>query len=513
MTVPSSSPTSTGRPPRVGPNVRTNAAQLALPDGLFGRSETTIAGAAGGSQLVAGFNDAQGFCGPPFGASCTPPPNPGLSGFSYSTDSGLSWTDTGPPPALGTDIFTRGDPWLDRGGADGSTYYYANLAVSYPAGQDRGVSVHRGHFTSTGSFVWDDAHSFTHPNAGDLYDKDALAAAKDGSGAVYVSLTNFIELCGRPAFGFGRIEVWRSHDSGASWQGPALVSQDETTDTNPSSPTCGSSGTFQQGSTPAIASNGTVYVVWNDGPTLASSGYDANSRVMISHSSDGGATWSAPVAIASGYSTFGDPPVGYNRGSLLVQPRIAIAGSGPYKGRIYVTYSFATAAVPYAPNSQQTTSIVSYLTYSDNGGASWATPRELGAGMLTPSTKRIWPVVTVEPSGVVDVVYQESLEQQASDGSTCFLPFLDSGGTRSGLDHSFVNTYWTQSTDGGANFATPIALSTATSDWCTARTDLAPNFGDYVGAAPGANRVFGLWGDGRNLVPDSFFATGFGQSR
>lgn len=55
------SPTGTGHPPRVGPNVRINDPQQGFPAGLFGRSETSIASTDDGQFLVAGFNDAQGF--------------------------------------------------------------------------------------------------------------------------------------------------------------------------------------------------------------------------------------------------------------------------------------------------------------------------------------------------------------------------------------------------------------------------------------------------------------------
>lgn len=71
--------------PAVGPNVRVNAQQQAFPNGLIGRSETTVASSADGQLIAVGFNDAQGFCGAPFGVACTPPTNPGLSGFAFST--------------------------------------------------------------------------------------------------------------------------------------------------------------------------------------------------------------------------------------------------------------------------------------------------------------------------------------------------------------------------------------------------------------------------------------------
>src|SRR5215469_13358556 len=78
-----SSPLRTEQPSQVGPNIRVNAPQQPFPNGLLGRSETTIAASADGLSLVAGFNDAQGFCGPPFGVSCTPEKPPGLSGFAF----------------------------------------------------------------------------------------------------------------------------------------------------------------------------------------------------------------------------------------------------------------------------------------------------------------------------------------------------------------------------------------------------------------------------------------------
>ena len=89
------SPTGKGRPPRVGPNRQVNAVQQGFPNGLFGRSETTVAATTDGQFLAFGFNNAQGFCGPPFGGACTPPALPGLSGFGYSSDGGVTYVDGG----------------------------------------------------------------------------------------------------------------------------------------------------------------------------------------------------------------------------------------------------------------------------------------------------------------------------------------------------------------------------------------------------------------------------------
>jgi hypothetical protein len=65
---------------------------------------------------------------------------------------------------------------------------------------------HRGHFHD-GSFAFEDVHTFNSANPNDFYDKDAFAAAKDGSGTAYATITNFIEVCGILAFGFGQIDT------------------------------------------------------------------------------------------------------------------------------------------------------------------------------------------------------------------------------------------------------------------------------------------------------------------
>src|SRR5262249_42395524 len=257
------------------------------------------------------------------------------------------WTDGGAPPVI-NHVFTRGDPWLDRGGLDNATFYYANLAVHDVTGASLGVSVHRGHFSGS-SFTWSDVHTFNAPNPNDFYDKEAIAMAKDGSGAGYVSLTNFIELpC--PAFpntagAFGQIEVWRTHDGGATWQGPTIVSADKT-NANPADPNCGNTGVLQQSSVPSIGPNGEVYVTWQLGPTFSAPGGSTTStdaKIVVARSLDGGVTFGAPTTVADINSLRNDTPVGYNRDRINDHPRIAVATSGPNGGRVYVTYYSAVA--------------------------------------------------------------------------------------------------------------------------------------------------------------------------
>ncbi len=518
-----SGPTGTGPPPRVGPNVRANAAQVLPGAGLLGRSETTIAGTDDGENLVAGFNDAQGFCGPPFGVACTPQSPPGLSGYAFSTDGGLTWTDGGGPSLLGTSILTRGDPWLDRDGA--GTFFYANLSVNSVSGADLGVSVHRGHFAGS-AFTWDNVTAFNAPNAPrDFYDKEAIAVAKDASRRAYVSLTNFKEICGVPVFGNGQIEVWRTANGGDTWQGPVIAGP-EAAD---SVAACGASGHLQQSSAPAVGPSGEVYVVWQFGPTLNPDGsFSTDAAIDFARSLNGGLSFSTPATVAGINSLRQDPPVGYNRDRINDHPRIAVATTGPDKGRVYVTYYSAVAPTTNAatfpcpaPNvgltcrGQRLTSSQVFLKFSDDQGATWSSAIPLAPTPPATGVKRFWPVVNVEPGGNVDVVYYESSET-VTGGPDCNVSVAGAPAVvrrRRGPAHSLVNTFWVRSTDGGASFAAPINMSSATSDWCTAVSNVRPNFGDYIGAAVGGNRVLALWADGRNGVPDSFFAAGLGGGK
>ena len=531
------SPTGTKQPPRVGPNIRANAAQQAFPNGLLGRSETTVAATSDGQSIIVGFNDAQGFCGSPFGVACTPESPPGLSGFAFSTDGGLTFTDGGSPdPALSPlgNVFTRGDPWMDRGGFDNLTFYYANLSVDARTGANLGVSVHRGRFDGLGGFAFQDVQTFNAPQApDDFYDKEAIATAKDGGGDGYVSVTNFRGLCTPlvAASGFGEITIWRTTDGGNTWQGPVVAGPDLSDLTSCTTQFGPIFGVLQQSSVPAIGPSGEVYVAWQRGPTFSAAGTSTNADIVVTRSLDGGISFGSPVVVASVNSMRQDPPVGYNRDRLNDHPRIAVAISGPFKGRVYVTYYSALAPVtagaislcpspPFPAGSlcraQRLTSSQVFVSFSDDRGLTWTPGGTVALMPAATGVKRWWPVVNVEPGGTVDVVYYESQETTVTSNPFCTIS-VGGGVRRRGTANSLVNTFWAQSLDGGTTFqgapSFPKVMSTATSNWCTTASNVRPNFGDYIGATFGGNRVLATWGDGRNGVPDTFYATGLSAGK
>jgi hypothetical protein len=536
----------------IGPNVRVNRAQILPGAGLRGRSETTVAADEDGERIVVGFNNAQGFCGEPFGRACTAGTPPGLSGYGFSTNGGRTFTD-GSAPQVIDHVYTRGDPWLDRGGKDRRTFFYANLAVDDRAIIipnvsrtliDLGVSVHRGHFRGD-SFVWEDVRVFNAPNAEnlcakrppstdlspcDFYDKEAIAVDKAGRGRGVVSLTNFIERCGFSADGFGQIEVWRTTNGGHTWVGPAIAGSDLTFDTNPASSKCGLAGRLQQSSAPAIGPDGEVFVAWQRGPDLgvgvpAASPGAVTAQIVVARSLDGGATFDPPVVVATINTMRNNPPVGFNRDRINDHPRIVLVTEGRSKGRVFVTYATAVAPVtaaslteftcpPGTPSdvvclsrAQRLTSSQVLVKYSDDLGLTWSAAIPVAPTPPPAGLKRWWPVVTGDPSGVVEVVYYESQEASVPANPTCTIRFNRAGTRRrQGPANSLVNTFIATSQDGGLSFDPPVRVSTATSNWCTSRWDAFPNFGDYIGSVRALDRVLATWADSRNGPVDTFFA-------
>lgn len=524
--------TGTGSPPRVSRNAMVNDPQLPLPEGLLGRSETAIVASQGAQRLVTGWNDADGFC-PLLPPGTCPTTQLGLSGFGFSTDGGKTWTDGGAPFIDG--IYTFGDPWLDRGGFDKETYYYSNIAVDLASG-DFGMSIHRGRFMGK-SFAWEDVRFVTPEFQEDFLDKEAIAADKNGSGIVIMSLTNFLDLshpsrgiCPSDSpSGFGEIQVFRSVDGGDSWQGPVIVGPDLTDTT--ADPGC-NVGTSQQSSSPAFGPNGEIYVVWERGPDFDFAStpptISPTAEIVVARSLDDGASFGTPVTVANINHMRGAPPVAYNRNRTNNHPRIAVAANGKFRGRVYVTFSSTDSPVsglpvqvacppgPSMPDcfAQNLTSTQVFLSYSDDQGQTWSPAVPLAPPVPSTGVKRFWPTVSVEPGGSIDVTYYESIEEGlTSDPSDIECNIATSSFRRAGTAVSLVDTYWVRSGNGGKTFNAPVRVSDVSTNWCQVASNIIPNMGDYIFSVSKGNHVLATWADGRNGVPDTFYSTGLGAGK
>lgn len=499
--------------PEVGPNTQVNAPQQLFPNDLMSRNSPTLAASEDGQNLLAGWDDFQGFCGAPTNRPCPPQNPPGLSGFGFSTDGGATWTDGGAPYPIGS-AYTAGHPWVARGGEAGDEVFYFTSRMRVFNFGSAGIGIHRGRF-GAGTFAWDDARIINSPNPNDYYSRPAAAAAGDSA---YVALVNAIEACGFPSAGAGQIEVWRTHDAGDTWQGPVVVSEDLLDPNDPADPLCGFSGTLQTAVEPAVGPAGEVYLAWQFGPFVPPTGDVENtSAIAFSRSLDGGVTFDPRKILVQTNNMRDNAPVGYAKNRMNDQPRIAVATTGPHRGRVYVAFYQSVVPVSSPLTAQTDVSSQVYLMHSDDRGETWSTPVEIAGPVPPTGVKRFWPTVAVRPGGDVDVIYMESLETQVTPDPNdveCSVR-INFRLRREGPLSSLVDTYWVQSRDGGASFGAPVRVSSETSNWCEPaylpQGNLYSSHGDYLGIATSGNRTFALWPDNRNGVVDVFFADIFGK--
>jgi hypothetical protein len=498
--------------PRVGPNVQVNAPQQLPFADWPNRNTPSIAAGEEGEELLTVFEDFQGFCGPPNNRPCPAPVPPGLTGFAYSTDGGRTWTDGGAVPPIGA-AQTAGHPWVDRGSKDGEEVFFTASRMRAGVAGSEGIGVHRGQFIN-GTFVWENGQILRSAVPGDNNTRPAIAAAKDGSGAAYVAYSNILQLCGIPSFGFGQIEVWRTHDGGDTWQGPVIAGPDTAESSDPNDPLCGVVGPLQVAPAVTVGTNGEVYVVWQRGPRFldVNLNLDPTSRIMFARSLDGGVTFEAPQVLATINANYENTPVAHGKSRQNDQARIAVATTGSHRGRIYVTYYEPVEKVQVPATAQSAVSSQIFITWSDDAGQTWSTPTAMTPPVPPTGVKRFWPTVSVRPGGDVDVVYLESQERQVTPDPNdieCSVP-IGGGLFRKGPLSSLVDTYWIQSRDGGVTFSPAVRVSEQTTNWCTTfyvfSGAVFSNLGDYIGTVSLGNRTLATWPDGRNGFSDVFFA-------
>ena len=195
-------------------NVLVNSRQL-CPNGRgLQQNETAIV--VSGDVVIVAYNDARG-------VNC--PTQRAAIGWSYSLDGGQTFIDGGGLPS--SQSLNNGDPWLGVS-PDGTTFYLSGLWQGY-----QGLGFLRG-------FLIDDQIVWTDPvviRQGGSMDKEAFVVDHN-SGYIYLTYTNL---------GQG-IRMTRSTDSGDTWSPPVTVATGSV-----------------QGSFPAVSNQGVIYVAYNIG--------------------------------------------------------------------------------------------------------------------------------------------------------------------------------------------------------------------------------------------------------
>ncbi len=259
------------------------------------QSETTIA--ASGPDLVTGYNDSQQ-------ALIALTAGADLTGYSYSTNGGASWTDGGTLPNAPGNV-NLGDPWLAS--TPNGDFFYSTLMLS-----PNGISVGVAH-SSSGGRRWGKPVQIL-PNLGangfESADKPALTSGPTPTGGT--ALYDAWDDSGCNDTGcFNGLPVARSTDGGRTWKVAYAdkVPQDSS----------GCSFTQYIGSQPFVLADGTL-----DLAAEKISSVDPNcegtpprfSEVLFT-STDGGHTFATGQKIANVTPAFADGALVLGPGELM----------------------------------------------------------------------------------------------------------------------------------------------------------------------------------------------------
>lgn len=290
----------------------------------------------------------------------------------FSTDGGKTFSDVilphWDPATLGTGLFKHvqagGDPVLAFA-PDGTLYYSAlvyDLSFTHRTPSGVAVAVSRD-----GGATWT-APAMVHFESGFTFFNDKEWIAAGAGGNVYVTWTLFKSNNGH-GYISSQIMESVSHDYGATWSGPIAVSDN--------------AHPFDQGSAPAVAPDGTVYVAYE--------GNQANDvskdQIVLARSTDGGQTFTN-VEIGRAYDDIGCYPLNVAQGRARLSfeqfrinsfPSLAI---DPSTGGLAITWADdqnnAGCAAGASSFSGLTNNQVKLVTSGD--GITWTPPHIITSG-------------------------------------------------------------------------------------------------------------------------------------
>jgi hypothetical protein len=343
----------------------------------------------------------------------------GYSGTYFSNNGGQTWCcSSSDPSQIGTLIpgveHLTGGPY-DAGGDPSVAFdsrgnvYYAGLGFDR-ASPPNTVTVSRGTFDNGGALHWGSptflgattSPSVFNDKSWIAVDPNPLSPFRD---RVYVTWTRFIFSAHTGSYVQSPIMFASSSDAGRTFSRPRLIS---------------GSSLYDQGSRPVVAPDGSLYVFF-EGSTRSA----ALSSTDVVKSTDGGATWSAPLAVSALTDSANLKDTAFRLNSF---PAAAAAPNGD----LYATWSTEAtkgsanyggdrACAPWLGGSTTGCQSVAVYSRSADAGARWSPPAPVFAAATRaavgyPVTQTdgsvldappIWPVeqafpaVAVSPDGHV----------------------------------------------------------------------------------------------------------------
>jgi hypothetical protein len=426
------------------------------------QSETTIAVA--GSNVAVGYNDSQTTL-PTLTAAST------LTGYSYSTNGGATFTDGGSLQNR-PEFINLGDPWLgaDRAGA----MYFGNLSLDF-VNQNLDIAVAK---STNGGKTWGLPTPVYRPPSNIFYsgDKDALTVGRDPAARtrdnVYVAWDDFSfdsDACFNDNVCLQKngLAVARSTDGGVTWQ---LAYADQfIQDFN--DPNLGCSFAQYIGAYPIVnPSNGDLFVAAEhiavDDPGCV--GTSPTFDISVFRSTDGGQTFGPRVKIA-------DVTPSFPTGVLVLGPAQFV------RNLEFPTLAFKGNNVFAAWNDGAGGNSHVRLAKSTNNGRTWSL-----SWVTSGSNDEFQPALSGDSSGLHLLYYRRN------NNNTLDTVVGDSSNGNS-FDARRVTTTAFQGVSTLPQFDPIIAFT---------------YMGDYIANVSVGNHRYFAWGDNRDKVKDFLWPNG-----
>ncbi len=442
-----------------------------------------------GKKMVVGYNDSKGFTSN----------LEGLSGFAYSYDGGHTWIDGGGLPPQGPNDQYFGDPVVVVHHAS-ETFYYSSIYQS-PNGYFT-ISVNRGTFQNAPA-----ATPESRSNLACLNDETRTGIpTSPGTVPERIIWDPPFEAVTPPNLGPGDADfldkewLYVDQNTGTLYvtytrfpsSGPSTIEMVRSTDggatwSAPVVIVTQPFNRFNQASNPVTTPSGRVIVTWFGRGTFTSNYGDGT--IEVAYSDDDGATWSAPIVVANVNAQA--EPLGYNRNraSILNAPFIAVD-----KGQDDGIDTPGEASRPGYGNV--------YITYfsGTTAGGPFPTYDRSADIFVSKSTDggATWgaPVkVNDDYTATSHLFSSVQVSKQGYVRVTWIDRRLDEA------NNILTDTWAATSEDLGASFGDNKRLSDVSASWYT-RADARPNFGDYNSSdLIGFNKLISVWSDGRFRPP------------
>jgi hypothetical protein len=265
---------------------------------------------------------------------------------------------------------------------------------------------------------------------------------------------------------FGRVYVaWDRTNNGVSTHNNIMVSTSSDGGKTFSAPLAIIAGTGQKsviGADPFVGPSGTLYVAWHD---------VFDNELVVSASSDGGNTF-GPIHLISPTTVAFDiniPPMN-TRHALLYPACGADTSAGSRRGDIFCSWMDET--------SFGATDI--FVSGSTDGGATW-----------NPSVR-----VNDDPPSALNFHFNQWLSVDPTTG-VIHVSWYD---TRDDPTHASTEVFYAMSANGGVTFTKNIQVTTASTNETCCGADLGNQYGDYEGIAAFGGVAHPFWTDRRASV-------------